>query len=303
LDDPQQWIRYLDKPLATASIALADRWKAYVEAQRGRAGALAENAGVFKAAKEQADLIEDVLKELDKQFPPVAGGLPEQFAAAAFDGRERDLRALSEWAEGAEASPPDDLVKFAEQVTERGEAYKGWSGKLRSLAKDFPIAKELLTPTDRPDRAWAARDKAFWEDPIVQRLVRKDLDRIEAVARVATLPRAELEKTARTAEATEVVMAAWRRLGEPAQGAPPWPATADELAAEDKLRARLVPLINALKSEPDRKRIAAEWAAQGPVRWRRFTNGAVLAGAGRGQAGRRAADRGRAAVLQPRRGR
>lgn len=277
IDDPQQWVKYIDQPLASASDVLAKRWKGYVDAQRKRADELAKNAESFKAAKDKAVLVRDVLAELDKQFPAVPAGLSEQFAAAALERRERDLRPLSDWAEAADASPPADLDDFATRVTDRGEAYKAWCVKLRSLARDFPIAKEMLTPADRPDRGWAAKEKAFWDDAIVQGLVRTDVERISALARVPTLPRPELVQVATDAKAAEVAVAAWRRLGEPAQGAPPWPATPAELDAEQNLRNRLATIINGLKSDADKAAVADEWRAQGPVRWRRFANGAVAA--------------------------
>lgn len=275
LDDPRQWIEFIDLPLASASDTLKLRWKAYVDSRRRQVDALARNAEAFKKAKADAELVRGVLSELDKQFPPVASGLQEPFLQAAWDRRERDLTALSAWSATADAAVPD-LDKFALTVDDQGKRYIEWCETLRSLAKDFPIKRELLLPTDRPDQAWASKVPEFWKDPLVQKLLEKDLARINALAAVAKMSRQELISAGQTAEAIEIVLAAWRRLGEEASGAPAWPSTQSDLEVELSIRNRLAPMINGLTSEADRKTIAEEWRAQGPTRWRQFMSAAVL---------------------------
>jgi hypothetical protein len=191
---------------------------------------------------------------------------------------------LSDWAAAPEPTPPTDLADFAAKVGELGSAYSAWCGKLPALAKDFPIQKELLTVADRPDLAWAAKEKAFWEDPIVRELVRPDVERITALAAVAAMPRDALLKAAGESTKTEIALAAWRRLGDPATtpaGAAPWPAADDkQLQQEQALRDKLKPMLTALRPGPDRARAENEWMSEGPVRWRRFTNKAVLSAPG-----------------------
>ncbi|MDB5294037.1 MAG: hypothetical protein JWO31_20, partial [Phycisphaerales bacterium] len=284
LDDPGEWVRANALPLPTASDALKQRWAAYVDARRAQVDALAADPAAFKRAKARAADVKTALVELDKRFPAVRlTALSEPFADAAYARRERDLRALSEWAAGPDPAPPATGDPAAVAVDARGAAYADWTDKLTALGKDFPVAKELLSPADRPDKAWADKEPEFWADPLVQGLVKRDVERINAVAAVAKMSRAGLARTAAEAEPAEVVLAAWRRLGAdpPPDGGPAWPRTETELAAEQAIRNRLVDLLNAVKlTDPDRKRAYDDWQAQGPLRWRRYANAAGVAAPG-----------------------
>jgi len=280
LDDPKQWIDFVDQPLASASDALKLRWKSYIDVQRKRTDLLAKSIESFKKAKADTELIRGVLSELDKQFPQVTPGLSPRFATAAWERRERDLAMLTAWAASTNPAVPE-LEKFEAAVDDQGRRFLEWTDKLRSLAKDFPIRKTLLSPGERPDEAWAAKDREFWLDPIVQDLVRTDVERITNLAAVANMPQDELLKTASQSQAMEVVLAAWRRLGELKDGEKPaWPDDLPELEAELTLRNRLAPMINALPTDEEKRPIADEWRREGPVRWRRFANGAVVSAAG-----------------------
>ena len=80
-----------------------------------------------------------------------------------------------------------------------------------------------------------------------------------------------------TGSPAEVVLAAWRRLGAGADAGgvtPPWPTAAGELNAEVELRVRLNELLKNVRDTATRDAATAELKAQGPERWRRFTNAA-----------------------------
>ncbi len=96
LDDPKQWIGFIDQPLATGSDALKLRWKGYVDLQRRKTDALSANMEAFKRAKADAELVRSVLSELDKQFPPALGaGLPEAWTAVGVVGKYGNRRTRS----------------------------------------------------------------------------------------------------------------------------------------------------------------------------------------------------------------
>ena len=278
--DPETWVASLDQPLTTASDALKLRWKAYVDRQRADAAALGRDAEAFKRRKVQADAVREALTDLDK-FPLKVTGFPEAFQSAVLAKRDAELSGLSRWsvpsADG-EVSPPDREAA-AKAVDERVRAFEAWCGLLWDLATEFPIGRELLTPADRPDRKWAERDAAFWADPIVQKLVEKDVARIAALAAVAGMSRPDLLSAARTSGAAEVAFAAYIRLGDtPAGGDPPtWPATPDELAADVSVRGNVDQRLRAIKNPAERTGPAEVLRQQGPVRWRRLADRAVLA--------------------------
>jgi formylglycine-generating enzyme required for sulfatase activity len=76
-----------------------------------------------------------------------------------------------------------------------------------------------------------------------------------------------------------VTLAAWRRLGGAggegtAAISPHWPTRAGELVVEVALRARLTELLKGVRDTAARDAATAELKAQGPERWRRFTNAA-----------------------------
>ncbi len=98
LDDPGEWLAFIDQPLSVTSDRLKERWKNWMDAQRLRSVALAHNHEAFMAAKKGADLVRAALTALDQKFPQVPLGLSEKFASAAWEKREQALAALSQWA-------------------------------------------------------------------------------------------------------------------------------------------------------------------------------------------------------------
>ncbi|HEX8912627.1 MAG TPA: hypothetical protein VF796_09745, partial [Humisphaera sp.] len=248
MDDPKEWLAFVGRALPSNSDVLRQRWQAYVAAQQGKLAAFQADPPAFKRAKAQAEAVREALADTGRQFPLGAEGLGEELSAAAFERRESILKDLSGWADpaGPAGGRPPTAEQVEQTVKAGGEAYAAWCEKLKALAKDFPITREVLTPADRPDKKWLAADPAFWTDPAVQKYVRKDLARLEALAAVATMSRAQLVAAAEKVETLEVAAAAYKRLGEPAAGAPAWPATPAELQTELDLRNGLAKRINAV---------------------------------------------------------
>src|SRR5207248_636395 len=147
-----------------------------------------------------------------------------------------------------------------------------WLRNLRELNKDFPIKKELLSPDERPDKTWAAL-AAFWNDPVVQPLVKADVERINRLHDLDGASRQDLIKAASESDIPEVALHAWRLLGQDGLK-PAWPAKPGELAAERDLRRRLGSMLGKLKNPADRAGPADEIAAQVFERWRRFADNA-----------------------------
>jgi hypothetical protein len=292
--DPEAWVASLEPSLTTVSEVLKLRWAAYVERQRADVPLLGRDADAFKRRRAQAEAVRATLTTLDRdQVPLNVAGLPEALQSAVLEKRELELQGLTQW---AAAGPGEDVAvpaadAWAKAVDARVRAFDAWCALLRDLAKEFPIARELLTPGNRPDQRWAARDAAFWADPIVKRLVEKDVARIAAVAAVAGMSRTDLVAAARGADTAEVAAAAYARLGEVAAGAAAggaasggaaaaWPATAEDLATDVELRRRVERALRAVKNDAEKAAALEAWRAQGPTRWRRFAGQAVLAAPG-----------------------
>src|SRR5258705_162967 len=108
-------------------------------------------------------------------------------------------------------------------------AYGQWAADLVELSKDFPLRQELLDPQATPDAKWTRPDKAaFWNDPVVRRLVERDVQRLANLRSLAARPRAELAEIARTSQVPQVVVHAWRLLGTDTVQ-PAWPTQEGDL--------------------------------------------------------------------------
>jgi len=292
LDDPGEWLAFVDQPLAVSSDRLKERWKQWVGSQRLRSAELAQNHVAFVAAKKGADSVRAALTALDQKFPQVPLGLSEKFASAAWEKRELALGALSQWASPAAPSTMPSTAPAADMfagalplppidlgLDEPAAKYAEWVGNLKELNRDFPVTRELLTLEDRPDQKWKAKSPAFWNDPTVQTLVRLDISRLGNLQNVADATREQLVGMATGSTVPEVAYAAWWRLGLPADGhagsvpavSPAWPTQKGELDAELGIRARLETMLKGLRDNAEATAPLAQLKDQAPVRWRRNT--------------------------------
>jgi hypothetical protein len=300
LDDPGEWLAFVDQPLPATSDRLKERWKQWVDSQRLRSAALAQNHEAFVAAKKGADSVRAALAALDQKFPPVPLGLSEKFASVAWEKREQALGALSEWASPQGATTAPSTAPFDKLTTApSGDAYAGalplpptdpgldepaasyaeWVGNLKELNRDFPLTRELLTLDDRPDQKWKLKNQGFWNDPAVQTLVRQDVSRLGNLQNVADATREQLVGMASGSSVAEIAYAAWWRLGlspdDRVAGVPTvtpaWPTQKGELDAELAIRARLDTMLKGLKNSAEATGPLAQLDNQGPSRWRRYT--------------------------------
>lgn len=277
LEDPREWVASVDQPMAATSDQVKARWKGWTDWLQGRADVLAADQKAFAVTKKATESLKAALGGLDETFPPVPLGLSESFAAAAWDRRERELGELTKWAVPSQTSDAMPVPPEAEVIKAGADRFAAWCANLKALSGDFPLNDEFLTPDDRPDLKWAAKQKDFWNDPLVQRLVQKDVARIRALAAVATASRADLVKLASESTVAEVAVAAWKRLGNDsgdAKMSPPWPTQKGELEQESKLLARLHETSKAIHDPATRDALLADLKAQAPQRWRRFAGSA-----------------------------
>lgn len=273
-EDPGEWLAELDQPIAVASDVIKNRWKAWVDALKPFSGTLGSDPKLFIAARAATERVRTALAELDEGFPQVPLGLDERYAATAWERREQQLTELSQWAKPAGSSVPATApsAPAAEQVAEAGDVFAKFGLRLKELDADFPLAQEMLKPTDRPDQKWLTKDAAFWNDPAVQKLVANDVQRINRLAAVASLSRDDLVKSAAEAEAAEVALAAWVRLGDAQQiSKPAWPTRKGELEKELELRRHVAGMVAKVKDAGrlDAEKVLTEQASE---RWRRYTN-------------------------------
>jgi hypothetical protein len=264
-EDAADWLDNL-AGVATTSERIKTRWQAWVDTLRSDLSAMAEDRELFTASKARTDKLRDALTEMELNVPQPPEGLSEAFAKAARERREQRIGDLIGAVDAADPVLPPELLRKAVAET------AAWMDDLKSLSADFPVRKRLLTVEDRPDAKWRER-RAFWADPVVQRLIGKDVERIDRLQKLSRASRQELVAAA-TADGLrpEVNVAAWQLLGEKGF-APHWPATADELEAEAALRARVAAEAERL-DEAERKPLAEALAREGPRRWRRFVEAA-----------------------------
>ena len=98
LEDPREWVAEVGQPIAATSEQIKARWKAWTDALKSQADALAADQPLFARTKKATEELKAALSALDQDFPPVPLGLSEAFASAAWDKRESELEALTQWA-------------------------------------------------------------------------------------------------------------------------------------------------------------------------------------------------------------
>ncbi len=277
-DGPEDWLKTLPV-LSTSSPRINAYWEAWRQLLHESIDEMTRDRDLFADYKQRADRLRNLLTNLDSQFPPVPRGLNANYTAAAANRREAFLEKLLPLIDPRSARLDPNAQKTAQAQ------YGQWSDNLKALAVDFPIRKQVLLLSDRPDKKWESKS-AFWRDPVIQSLVKVDLDRINRLQSLTRLRRNDLANKAKQSNDPEVMLAAWQLLG--THQTPPWPAEPGELTTELSLRQGIE---QAIKELPGREAtaIAADLKTQGPVRWKRFVEAAgsesMLAEAIAGQRG------------------
>ena len=266
-EDPDDWLKNL-AGVPTSSERIKRAWAAWVAALRDDAKSMAEDRDLFAHRKIRTVGLRDLLTEIDVVLPQPPDALSREFKPTAAKRREERIGELLQQLNPAAPTLSPDVL------TAEAKALDDWYVELVALDGQFPIpAARLLTLDDRPDELWAKRNPKFWGDPLVQALVRPDLDRIQRLQRLRGASRVELVRDA-TAEGLrpEVTVVAWKLLGESANVRPAWPDSADELKVEAALRERVRSAIQPA-GEFEREGLRETLANEGPRRWRRFVEG------------------------------
>lgn len=265
-DGPEDWLKTLP-PKVASSDAINARWDAWRKLLNDgdTIDEMSRDRRKFAAYQKLAHELSVLLNRIDRDFPQPPEGLSEPFTKAAAEHREADLSKLLPLIDYASAKL--DPQKEADARQE----YSTWTGDLTALAKDFPIRKPILTLDDRPDEQWKQKP-AFWDDPLVQALVKPDVERIDRLQAVKKLGREDLLKTAGEAKQTEIALAAWKMLDDGVH--PEWPTQAGELTAELHLRDRILAMILAT-APPQAEALQKELGALEPPRWQRFVEHAT----------------------------
>jgi formylglycine-generating enzyme required for sulfatase activity len=263
-EDAADWLKNLGG-VQTTSDRIKRHWAAWLARLRDDGRSMSEKPKLFARNKKLTDDLRYVLTEIDL-LPPVPDKLTPAFKAAAAQRREERIgELLAKLDPAAPASDPQVL-------TDTGNALAAWYDELLALNGTFPIpATRVLTLDDRPDVAWQQRNPALWADPLVRKVVAPDLDRIERLQRLRAASRDELVRNATAADAprSEVVVAAWKLLGESPTVKPAWPNTVEELKLEQALRDRVRAAIQPL-GDFEREQLQESLDNEGPRRWRRF---------------------------------
>ncbi|HEY8749779.1 MAG TPA: SUMF1/EgtB/PvdO family nonheme iron enzyme [Tepidisphaeraceae bacterium] len=233
-----------------------EQWKATELKDKGQGAERRSNLALLKSRSEE---LRSLLTTLDQELPPPPKNLPEEFAAVGRQHREEEIGKLL--ASIDPKAPRLDALKFATAAGSVSE----WGRFLPKLAEDFPLRSSFVGPEVRPEEKWAGHE-LFFQDPLVQQIVKPDLVRLAALRRLAGSSRTELVDAARSSERAEVAFEAWRQLGAaPIQ--PAWPSGAQEVVAERDLRHRLEALLANVPAA-ERTRPLALFHEQGPTRWR-----------------------------------
>lgn len=257
---PAEWVQGL-AALETSSKRINDYWQSWKRVLPGQVPHLDQPGGpaVFETLKRATQRLYGDLEALDQNFPKPPADLPPAFASAAIERREQALDEALATIEPAKGGLDEALLKRI------SDGYLAWTSKLAALAKDFPLREAILDVSDRPHEKWQ-KDTAFWEDPLVRGLVEADVNRILRLQIVTSLPREELIQTAMQDTEAEVVLAAWRLLGQATN--PPWPAGEGELETESRIATRLNELLTGVEDVQERKTALAQVRADAPRRWR-----------------------------------
>lgn len=263
-EDPADWLKNLSG-VQTTSGRIKRHWDNWVERLHGDARSMSEKRELFAENKQRTVDLRVALTEIDL-LPPPPDKLTDDFKAAAAERREQRIgELLAKLDPAAPAGDPDVLTATRKSLT-------AWYGELMALNDAFPIpSKRLLTLDDRPDELWRQRNPDFWADPLVRKVVAPDVARIQRLQKLRNAGRDELVRNATAADAPrpEIVVAAWKLLGESPTVRPPWPNTVAEMKTELALRGTVQAAIGAL-GEFDRGTLQESLDNEGPRRWRRF---------------------------------
>jgi hypothetical protein len=260
-ENAADWLKNL-AGVATTSPRMKIFWDAWVSMLRSEVDTMAKDRSTFARNKTRTDSLRDALQDIEITIPQPPGDLPADFATAAKQRREERIDQLVSAIDLANPTVKHDSLK---QIAESTNA---WFEDFKKLSEDFPVRKKLLTLEDRPDLKWLQKQE-FWKDPIVQRMVRKDVERIDRLQKIKSASRKELIASAReTGVRKEVIVAAWQELGD-SRITPEWPAAPDELATEVALRQEVAGVLDTLDAA-ERKALDQQLDSEGPRRWRRF---------------------------------
>ncbi|HWE98158.1 MAG TPA: SUMF1/EgtB/PvdO family nonheme iron enzyme [Tepidisphaeraceae bacterium] len=266
-EGPEDWLKTLPA-IATSSDRINAYWEAWRRVLRSSLGEMNKDRKAFLTYQQGTEQLRGVLVAVDQGFAPPPTLPDPAFSTAARKRRELAMEKLLPLIDPRDPKFDPDALKSAQ------EAYGEWSRNLISLSGDFPLTKDVLTLDDRPDEKWKQKAPGFWSDPAVQALVKADVERINRLQGLTSASRAELAKSAAGAKETEIALLAWRLLGGSALKLA-WPAKSDELAAERQMRERLATLLKTARDSKEIQAATDELHEQGPVRWRRFVEGAT----------------------------
>ena len=156
--------------------------------------------------------------------------------------------------------PRLDSLKFATAAGSVAE----WGRLLPKFAEDFPLRQSFIGPDLKLDEKWADHE-SFFQDPLIQQVVKPDVQRLAALRQLSGNTREQLVDAARSSDRAEVAFEARRLLG----AAPMQPGQAP---TGDRNRAATCAIawktLLASVKEVDRQRPLEIFREQGPARWR-----------------------------------
>ena len=270
-EGPEDWLKDFPK-IATSSPRINAYWEAWHQSLNGVLADMQRDHAIFAAKQQASEQLRAVLLSLDQAFPPAPPLPNESFMAAVNARREQAIEKFLPKIDQRAPKLDADAIKAAQG------AFEQWTTSLVALSQDFPITKEILTASDRPDQRWNKAKPEFWHDPAVQALVKDDLARIRRLAALDGASRGDLVKAISASSDVETALRAWQLLGAETI-LPAWPSGDDELMMEYTLRQRLAISFKAVKDPREAEAPTLELAQQAPIRWRRFVENARSEGA------------------------
>ena len=286
--DPEEWLAATkDRREITSSASINAEWRQRRDGllRDATAESLKSAPAAYTALRSKVEAVEGFLRKIvDAERLPEgldrSAALPASVSAASLDvkcrqRREKAVAAVLQAAEWAGAVPkhkdPADLPGWDRVV----DPYRQWLNDVKDLMAGFKIVEDALASCCLPQDVPAGRDRTLGElykqqlakpayvefhaelAPLTTRLER--LQEIEQAAN-----KAELVAAIKSAKPTEpeVVLAAWRRLGEV-----DWPAGAAELNEERQLRDRFAAVAGDVRDEARKKQFMDQLAQEGPRRY------------------------------------
>jgi hypothetical protein len=257
-----EWIGSLPAP-PLISPALLGAWQSKLQSLTAAAPALDHDRLSFLNTKASTIRFRQSLVDLGQSFTRPPTTLTPPFAAAALARREQLLKQSLGAIDGQTGRLDSSAVQSA------SGNFDEWILELARLNGDFPLRQPILTPTDRPDLAWAKK-AGVWNDPAIQQLVAPDLDRIHRVAAVDGADRPQLVADLASPTA-EIALESWRHLGDATN--PAWPTQLGELQAEANAQSHLQSLLSPIHDSIAESGLH-DVRGQEPTRWQRFAQAA-----------------------------